>query len=338
MPTSAIFLSLSTIILWSFLAFLVSKINHIPSSIIVGVALLIGGVVGMVKIREWKVPWKTLVVGIGGIFGYHYLYFSAFKYAPAIEASLMNYLWPLLIVLLSPLYLPGYRIRAHHLLGALSGLIGAVLIITGGRFSLDIVNIRGYLLAAGAALVWSSYSLLTKRLPPFPSSAVGSFCFFSGLLSLSTYLLAPGPSSSLIRLSAQDWIYLIILGLGPMGLAFFTWDMALKRGDPRIIGSLTYLTPLLSTINLIVLGGRIMSVVSVLAMVLIIVGAVIGSLDLFRGKGNPVISGDNVIRPGLPGSHQNTCGDNRPWDSSYRSQDRGNGKDRNPASRSCDTR
>jgi drug/metabolite transporter (DMT)-like permease len=289
MPYSATIFAFITISLWSFLAYFAAQLNHVPPFLLVGIALCTSGVIGAVKLRSWRVPLKTLAVGIGGIFGYHFLYFTAFRYAPAVEANLINYLWPLLIVLLSPLYLPGYALRLHHLIGATIGLIGAGLIVTGGHLSLDLTNLKGYLLALGAALAWSSYSLLTKRLPPFPTAAVGAFCLFSGLLSLLVYLIESLNNQSNFSLSSQDWILLLLLGAGPMGTAFFTWDAALKRGDPRIIGSLAYITPLTSTLVLVFMGGRRLTWVSGIAMLLIIAGAVIGSLDLFSREGKHVI-------------------------------------------------
>jgi drug/metabolite transporter (DMT)-like permease len=282
MPASATFLALATIGLWSFLAFLGARVSYLPPFLVVGIALCVSGVIGMTRLRDWRVPVATFLVGVGGIFGYHFLYFSALRYAPPVEASLMNYLWPLLIVLLSPLFLPGYTLRSHHLLGAMIGLGGAALILTGGKMSLDMANLRGYLLAIGAALVWACYSLMTKRLKPFPTAAVGGFCLASGLLSLGAYWISLPGASSVPELTRSDWVSLILLGAGPMGAAFFTWDAALKRGDPRVIGSLAYLTPLTSTLVLVLLGGRTLTWTSGLAMCLIVCGAVIGSLDLFR--------------------------------------------------------
>jgi drug/metabolite transporter (DMT)-like permease len=283
MPLSATLLALGAILMWSFLAFLGARLSHLPPLLVVAVALCVSGLVGALRWRDWRIPRRTLAVGIGGIFGYHFLYFAALQNAPAVEASLMNYLWPLLIVLLSPLILKGYHLRPHHLLGALSGLAGAGLIITGGRLSLDFANLPGYLLAAGAALTWACYSLLTKRLPPFPTAAVGAFCLASGLLSLGAYWLN-SRAVAFPDLPLADWISLALLGAGPMGAAFFTWDAALKRGDPRIIGSLAYLTPLTSTLVLVSLGGRTLTWVAAAAMLLIIGGALLGSLDLWRHK------------------------------------------------------
>lgn len=286
MAPTAVLLALITVGLWSFLAFLGVRLNQVPSFLVVGIALTISGLVGMAWIKSWKVSLLTLCVGVAGIFGYHFLYFTAFRFAPPVEANLINYLWPLLIVALSPIFLPGYRLRAHHLVGVLLGLIGTTLILNGGKLQLELAYFPGYLLMAGAAVIWASYSLLTKRLPPFPTGAVGAFCLVSGFLSLGIFALSGGFTRFPIsNLSTSDWSALILTGLGPMGAAFFTWDAALKRGDPRIIGSLAYLTPLTSTLVLVTLGGRSLTWVSAIAMTLIVSGALVGSLDLFSRPG-----------------------------------------------------
>jgi drug/metabolite transporter (DMT)-like permease len=282
MSRASVLLAMLTIGMWSFLAFLASQLTHLPPFLLVGVALLIGGTIGLTYWRDWRVPWKTLAVGVYGIFGYHFLLFMAFRHAPAVEANLLNYLWPLLIVLLSPVFLQGYALQTHHILGACLGLVGACLIISGGGLSPDLQSLPGYLMAAGAAFVWASYSLLTKRLPPFPTSAIGAFCLVSGLLSLGVYFLATPMPASNLSITPKDILFLILLGAGPMGSAFFTWDAAIKRGDPRIIGSLTYLTPLASTLWLVGLGGKPFGRVSAVALVLILSGALIGSKDLLR--------------------------------------------------------
>jgi drug/metabolite transporter (DMT)-like permease len=282
---AAIGLALIAILIWSTLAVLGSRLGHLPPFLSVGLALVVGGLVGLLRVRDWKVPFSTLAMGIGGIFGYHALLFTAFRLAPAVEVNLLQYLWPLLIVVLSPVYLPHCRLTFHHVAGALLGLVGAGLVISGGRLGLQFAYLPGYLLALAAAFTWSSYSLLTKRVRPFPTGAVGGFCLASGLLSLCFFAVevtvfgTPVPA-----LSGRDGFLILLLGLGPMGAAFYAWDAALKRGDSRVIGALAYLTPLLSTLNLVLWGGQRLSVVSMAAMGLIVLGAVVGSFDLFRGK------------------------------------------------------
>ena len=139
-------------------------------------------------------------------------------------------------------------------------------------------HLPGYLCAAGAAFTWALYSLLTKRLPPFPTDAVAAFCALGSLLAFGLHALGAGSFSALAGWPPTDLLFLVLAGLGPMGAAFFFWDAALKRGDPRVIGSLAYLTPLLSTLNLVLLAGQLLSALSLAAMLLIIGGALLGSL------------------------------------------------------------
>lgn len=271
MPSAQLF-ALAAIVLWGTLALLSVRLAAVPPLLLVAVALLIGSVCGLPYWRQWKVPLKTLALGCYGLFGYHFALIMAFRHAPAIEANLINYLWPLLIVLLSPLLLPGTRLGARHVLGGLLGLAGCVLVFAGRGLSLGGGQALGYGLALAAAVMWSSYSLLTRRVAPFPTGAIGGFCLVSGLMALAAHL-ALEPS---YRPSGEEWSMLLVLGLGPMGAAFFLWDAALKRGDPRSIGTLAYLTPLLSTGLLALFGGGKLGLGSAAALALILAGAWLG--------------------------------------------------------------
>jgi len=278
---ASILLALFSIIIWSTLAFLSTGTASLPPLFAVGIALCVGGLVGLVRVRDWRVPLSTLAVGVGGIFGYHALLFAAFRLAPAVEVNILNYLWPLLIVALAPVYLKSMPLTPRNILGALLGLAGAVMVVGGGRLNLQITGIPGYALAILAAFTWASYSLLTKRVQAFATGAVGFFCLVSGVLSLGLWAAGEFLTTGRLELptmGTREAVYLVLLGIGPMGGAFYTWDAALKRGDPRTIGALAYLTPLLSTLNLVLFGGKNLSASSGLAMALIIAGAVVGTL------------------------------------------------------------
>jgi len=294
-PTNAILLALTAILLWSTLALAGSGLQDVPRLLLLGVTLLTSGLTSLVRRGGWRVPLKVLLVGVGGIFGYHFLYFTAFANAPAVEVNLINYLWPLLIVVLTPLILPGTSLRANHILGAVLGLAGASLIATGGRADLQLQYLPGYAAALGAALIWALYSLLTKRLPPFPTDSIGVFCLISGMLSLGIYFLGGGTLAQIARVSTAQWLFLLLVGIGPMGAAFFFWDAGLKRGDSRVIGSLAYLTPLLSTLNLVLFAGQRLTAVSFAAMCLIILGALLGSWRSGRPKPEPAAEAGKAL-------------------------------------------
>ncbi len=269
-------LALAAITLWGSLAPLGVSLAHVPPFLLTGCSLLIGSLIGLAlsrgRVQQWKVPAPTLALGLYGLFGYHFLFFIALRYAPPVQANLVNYLWPLGIVLMAPLFLPGMRLQGLHIAAALLGFAGAALAIVGGR-DLQGGFAWGYLPALASAFVWSSYSLLTRRVPPFPSAAIGLFGLVSGVLSLLCHALLETP----VDLSAHDWTLLAAMGLGPLGGAFYLWDAALKRGDARQIGVLSFITPLLSTLALLWLRGEWPSLSVVLAAALIIGAAVLGS-------------------------------------------------------------
>jgi drug/metabolite transporter (DMT)-like permease len=269
----ATLLALGAIVLWSLLAALAVGLRSVPPFLLLGLSLTGAGLIASPTWRRWRVPPAALALGVYGLFGFHLLLFLALRRAPAVEANLVNYLWPLLIVLLAPLLLRAVRLTARHLIAAILGFAGAALVITGGRWTLSIAHWDGYLLALGSALVWSTYSLLTRRVAPFPTAAVGLFCVVSGLLALGAHATL----ESRYVPSAREWLLIGLLALGPMGAAFFLWDAALKRGDARAIGALSFLTPLASTLLLIATGlGRFSWTIAV-AAALIVGGAVLGS-------------------------------------------------------------
>jgi drug/metabolite transporter (DMT)-like permease len=272
MQRPALFAALAAIALWGVLAALSLRLRGWPPFLLAGAALAVGSLCSIHRLRAWRVPGRALALGVYGLFGFHFLLFVALRLAPPVEANLVNYLWPLLIVVLAPVILPGVILRAHHVLAALLGFAGAALLVTGGKLGFTREYALGYTAALGSALVWSTYSLATKRFAALPTATIGLYCAVSGLLALACHVLFE--PAYVPRVADLPW--LLALGLGPMGAAFFLWDYALKRGDPRAIGALAYLAPLLSTLVLVAAGEGSLGPVTVAAMVLIVGGAVLG--------------------------------------------------------------
>ena len=267
--------ALGAIALWASLASLGVSLTHIPPFLLTGIALIIGSVPAWPFVlrdpSQWRIPARTLALGVYGLFAYHFLLFIALRHAPPVEANLVNYLWPLLIVVLAPVVLPGLALRLPHVLAALLGFGGAAIAMVGGR-ELSGTLAWGYLPALAAAFIWATYSLLTKRVAAFPTTAIGLFGLVSGVLSLLCHVVLE-PAASL---QARDWALLAVLGLGPLGASFFLWDKALKLGDARHIGILSYITPLASTALLLLVSGRPFSWSIAISTAMIISAAVLG--------------------------------------------------------------
>ena len=278
-------LALGSIALWATLASLGVALTHVPPFLLTGLALLVGSLPAWPRWREWRVSPAVLALGVYGLFGFHFLLFMALRLAPPVEANLVNYLWPLFIVVLAPVIVPGMRLRTRHVLAAAAGFAGAGLAILGAAAAgpqsvagphpaLDHAWL-GYALALGSALIWSTYSLATRRLSAvgthFPTAAIGAFCVVSGVLSLACHA-AFEPRTAL---TLHDFGLIAVLGLGPLGAAFYLWDAALKRGDPRTLGVLGYATPVASTIVLMLVTGRDFTWEIGAAIVLILGAAVV---------------------------------------------------------------
>ena len=283
---SATIVGLAAIALWSTLATLTAASGGIPPFQLAAVTFLIGAMVGAARwivrpsgARALIQPPPVWLVGVGGLFGYHALYFMALRLSPPAEAGLINYLWPLLIVLFSAA-LPGERLRLHHVVGAVLGFAGTALVVTGGRgLAIEDAYLPGYAAAFVCAFVWATYSVLSRRLPNVPTDAVAGFCFVTSVLSALCHLAL---EDTVWPATPTEWAAVVGLGLGPVGLAFYVWDHGVKRGDIRVLGAVSYAAPVISTALLVIAGYATASWLLVVAALLITAGAAVAAFDFFR--------------------------------------------------------
>ncbi len=241
------------IILWASLAAVSRAAGPIPPLELTALAFVVSSVLGLVvlgargRLADLRQPPLVWAHGIVGLAGFHALYFTALALAPAAQANLLNYSWPLLIVLFSAA-LPGMRLKPMHLLGVALGAVGCVMLIGGGPIAPGAWP--GYLAAMGSAVIWAGYSVLARLLRAVPTGAVVGFCAASAAVVLAGHLMF----ETTVWPDAQGWVAVLALGLGPMGAAFFLWDIGMKRGDPRLLGTLAYATPVASTLLLVATG------------------------------------------------------------------------------------
>lgn len=253
----ATLIGFSAILMWSLLAVLTIGTAPVPALQLNAICFALGGGIGLVWMALGRgfgvlrgVSWKVYAFGTLGLFGYHLLYFTAFRLAPYAQTGLIAYLWPLFIVLLSGL-LPGETLRPLHLVGAGLAFAGAGLIVLGGGMSAGPGAAAGLGLAFLCALTWAGYSVLSRRLGAVPTEAVTVFCLATALLSGLSHLVL---EETAWPQGATGWASVLALGILPVGLAFFTWDIGMKRGDIQMLGTLSYAAPLLSTLVLVASG------------------------------------------------------------------------------------
>jgi drug/metabolite transporter (DMT)-like permease len=276
----------TAVLQWALLALFTIGSAPVPPLLLNAMCFAIGGTFGLIwtlssgRAHVLKsIPWKVYAFGTLGLFGAHFLYFTAFRIAPMAETGLIAYLWPLMIVLMSGL-LPGERLKPLHILGALVSFAGAALIVLRGAGGLDMSAAPGFAVAFTFAAVWASYSLLSRRLGEVPTESVTVFCLAAAALSAIAHLAL---ETTNWPQSALGWFSIAALGIGPVGLAFFTWDIGMKRGDIQLLGVASYAAPLLSTLALVATGITTPSSTILVAAVLIAGGAALAARASRRG-------------------------------------------------------
>jgi drug/metabolite transporter (DMT)-like permease len=289
------------ILLWSFLALFTAGSGAVPPFQLAALTFLVGGLTGMttwivrpaavLALRQPPLVWG---LGLAGLFGYHALYFTALRLAPPAEAGLISYLWPLLIVLFSA-FLPGERLRAAHVAGGLLGFAGVAALLSGqGGLAARPEHALGYLAAFACAFLWSGYSVLSRRFGAVPTDAVAGFCLATAALSLVCHLAF---ETTVWPDNGAQWLAVLGLGLGPVGAAFYAWDIGVKRGDIRLLGVLSYAAPVLSTAILVLAGYAEATVALAAACLLIVAGALaaaLGSRSASRPPADPAMAADSA--------------------------------------------
>lgn len=273
------FAGLGAILLWGLLALLTASTAGVPPFLLTALTFAIGGGLGLLvlilrgQLGRLRQPAGAWALGVGGLFGYHAVYFAALKSAPPAEASLIAYLWPLLIVLFSGL-LPGERLGLRPVLGAMAGFAGVLLLALakGGIGGGTAIPWLGYGLALTCAFLWAGYSVLSRRFAEVPTEAVVGNCLVTALLAALAHL-ALEPAG--LPQGAGTWLAILALGLGPVGAAFFLWDIGMKKGDIRFLGTASYAAPVISTLALVAAGRAEAGWPLALACLLIVGGAVI---------------------------------------------------------------
>ena len=265
------------IALWAFLGLLSRAAAAIPPLQLTAMSFCVAALLGIFvllargRLTDLRQPPAAWLHGVGGLFGFHALYFAALSWAPAAQANLINYTWPLLIVLLSAPLL-GLRLTWRHLLGTALGAAGCVLLLS-GRAGLTAAAVPGYLAAACSALVWALYSVLSRRFSAVPTGAVAGFCAASAVLAAVSHFIFETTATP----DVPGWLAVVVLGAGPVGGAFFLWDIGMKRGDPRLLGTLAYATPVASTLLLCAGGYAAFSIATLVSAALVAAGGLVAA-------------------------------------------------------------
>jgi drug/metabolite transporter (DMT)-like permease len=229
-----------------------------------------------------------LGLGAGANFPYTALYYLAFALAPeaAGDANIINYLWPLWVLILSVPLLKE-PLTWNKVLGMLVSFAGVYLLVSGGswiRFRAE--NLPAYASAAAGAFFWGLFSVLSKRQGQHePLTALflylgASFVCFA-ILAL---ILAGAGAIQLVPPSGRAWLMVAAVGAGANGLGALFWVLALRYSDTALASTLVYLTPFLALVYLAVFRGTPIRALQLTALALILGGPLLERFARRRRK------------------------------------------------------
>ncbi len=277
----------AAVLLWSTLALLAAGATRLPPLQLLALTFAVASIVGLAWAalrhvnlwREARAHRGALLLTTAALGSYHFFYFIALANAPVVDASLIAYLWPLLIVVFAGAF-GGARVTRWHLAGVALGLAGAWLVIAArGPLALSSRYALGYGAALACAFVWSAYSVANRRHAGAPTALVALACCAVALLALIAHALLETTALP----SSREWLAILLLGIGPVGAAFFLWDHGTKRGNLPLLGALSYAAPVLSTALLVAFGDATGSWQLAASCVLVAGGAALATYADRRG-------------------------------------------------------
>ncbi|MFN3234175.1 MAG: DMT family transporter [Gammaproteobacteria bacterium] len=271
------------LVMWAFSALLTTIVRELPIFEILSIVFTISVSITAFKLtikKEWhklKQPVLLWIIGVIGVYGNDVLYISAFKHAPSVQADLINYLWPILVILFAGC-LPKEKFTIKHIVAGLLGFAGVYILITHGKglAGFKMQYLWGYVLALLDAIVWALYTLVARHYNKKPVEMMGVYCGIGGLISFMLHMHMETTALP----SIDQWVALIIMGFTTQGLAYFFWDYGVKGGNFKLLSVLSYGTPIASVALLVLFGVTKNSGNLMIACLLVTLSGVLGGMNL----------------------------------------------------------
>ncbi|HEX3007751.1 MAG TPA: DMT family transporter [Bacteroidales bacterium] len=218
---------------------------------------------------------KSALFGLLNPFLYYLILFKAYTLLPAQIAQPLNYVWPLILVVLSIIFLK-QKISLKAILGIVVSFSGVIIISFQGNFSFaDIKNPAGIIYSTGSSLIWASYWLLNTSRDKYEETGMFLNFIFAGIY-ITILMFAVGGFSNLHIKGVAAAIY---IGLFEMGLTFILWLKALKLSkDTGKVSHLVYFSPFISLLFINLILKEFIYFTTYIGLVLIIAGVILSKL------------------------------------------------------------
>jgi drug/metabolite transporter (DMT)-like permease len=248
---------LVAVVIWSFAALLATEIIAIPIFELMFFQFTLAFIVTMFRYFRtsdkgafFNFSKRDFIVASLALIVSQACYLSAFRYSPAAQVDLINYLWPTMLILLSSL-LPKEKFCAAYLFSCIVCLWGInKLVPWNDGLDLPYDSIFGLILAFGSASSWALYSLYTRY---HKSSSANCISFAFGLVAIGSLVLHL-QKEVFVFPNYFEGLIIILMGVTQMGLAFYLWECSLKKGRIKVLSLASQAIPVLSILILVIFG------------------------------------------------------------------------------------
>ena len=243
------------------------------------------GVITVVLLQRFRVqpfanlvrlPLRVMVAGFWGVAFYTVILALAFGIAPerAIgQVNLLNYLWPVWIVLLSAVLIREKTRLLPTAAGVLLGFAGIIVARGPAELLRAPENPLPLFLALLGGFLWACYSVLLRRWRIPVEQGGTAFHFTLCALMAAAVAAIRGEWQNLPPVGAEALFWILFGGIGPVGLAYHWWEIGVKRGHVPLISTLAYFIPIGSTLLIGLLFREAMGPGLLFGAVLIAAGA-----------------------------------------------------------------
>ena len=272
---------LIAISIWSYLAVVITMLSNIPPFEMLFFSTTVGFTLTSIQItiqKRWhtiKAPLDMWVVGSLFLVGTNLLYVSAFQFAPPVHAELINYIWPLFVVIGGAVFFKE-KLTLKHKIG-IALCVSSMLALHFDQLQtvhgVTLRNMYGYGFALAGAVVCSVYTLVSKKHRTVPNQIVGMYAGAGAILSLIGHVLF----EETVIPSNFELMLLVLLGASAHWLSYQAWDRAIKNLEAWKICVIAYFTPSFSVSLLIIAGFGVFSWPLAASCVLLFVGSILAS-------------------------------------------------------------
>ena len=254
---NATHLGLLAVSIWSVFGVFFLFVRDLPTFEILALVFFIGyiafTIMQLVRGEDiasyWKQPLSYYIFWLAGAGLYTVLIYISFQTAPVFEANILNYLWPILLVLFSALIYKE-ELPIHRILGMLCGFGGAFLIMVPAEGEAMFANFSyGHALAIIAAIIWALYSALTRN-KNYPQGFQAPMFLLLAIICAAIHF----GFEKTVMPNLTQWFFLFLLGA--LRISYALWDYGMKKGNVVLLASVSYFLPFFSSTFLIAAGEK----------------------------------------------------------------------------------